>query len=185
MSENVYLCEPATVAETANRYYGGDLTPDSGQVQEACARATAKFRSAIRHHLTEQTGLRLVLDGTGTRYLRLPVLEPVIRSVTVRGALTEPVGVSPYGLLEFSSPLPPTLGAVVVELERCGLEHVPEEVSAAVMVEAVMALGRTPGVQSETVGAVSVSYGATGVVGVREQWQEAVENYRIRVGDRA
>lgn len=179
------LCDPETVAATAAHHYGQPLTNKDPVVLEACRVATARFRSAIGHHLTQQLDLSLTLDGNGTRVLRLPVLRPVIRAVRVDGDEVTGWHVSGAGLLGLQHPTPRRYGVVVVDVDRCGLVDIPEEVRAVVTQQAVMGVGQSPGVQTMTVGSMSLTFGSTSALGVAETWATAVEAWRIRQGDRA
>lgn len=182
---NDYLCDPNEVAALANAYLGGELTGDSDQVLSACSKVAARFRGAIRHHLTLQEDVELWLDGTGTCFLRLPVLRPRGVSVFVNDEPVQVVGVSRAGLLQFAEPLPRLFGCVRVVIQSCGVEEVPAEVASAVATAAVMEISHQPGIQSMQVGSVNVVYGATGTTGTREEWETVVEKWRIQVGDRA
>ena len=68
------LCNPSEVAALANAYYGANLNSDSIQVTGACRKAAARFRSAIRHHLTLEEDKVIVLDGNGLHHIRLPAV---------------------------------------------------------------------------------------------------------------
>lgn len=182
---NDYLCDPNEVAASANTYLGGELTGDSDQVLSACSKVAARFRGAIRHHLTLQEDVELWLDGTGTCFLRLPVLRPRGVSVFVNDEPVQVVGVSRAGLLQFAEPLPRVFGCVRVVIQSCGVEEVPAEVASAVTTAAVIGMTQQPGISQITVGSVSQTFGSTSANGVNEEWSNAVEKWRIQVGDRA
>lgn len=179
------LCDPQEVANRANAYYGSNLNAGSIQVTASCAKAAARFRAAIRHHLTLEEDKTFVLDGTGTNHIRLPILEPVVRSISIQGRPVTGFNVSPNGMIQFSERIPRVFGAVTVELERCGLDTVPAEVAEAVMSAATIGVGQQPGVSQTSVGGIQVTYGSTSANGVTEEWSNAVQAYQIRVGDRA
>lgn len=179
------LCNPSEVAALANAYYGANLNSDSIQVTGACRKAAARFRSAIRHHLTLEEDKVITLDGNGLHHIRLPVLNPVVRSVIVDGEEYKNLPVSPNGMIQFPGRLPLKFGAVIVDLAKCGLEEVPPEVAEAVSAAAIVGVGQQPGVSQTSVGGIQVTYGSTSANGITEEWSNAVQNYQIRAGDRA
>lgn len=182
---NDLLCDPEEVAGIANTYLGGGFTAKSEQVLSSCSKVAARFRGAIRHHLTLQEDVELWLDGTGTCFLRLPVLQPRGVSVFVNDEPVTVVGVSRSGLLQFAEPLPRVFGCVRVVIQSCGVAEVPAEVAAAVSTAAVIGMTQQPGISQITVGNVSQTFGSTSANGVNEEWSNAVEKWRIQVGDRA
>lgn len=182
---NELLCDPEEVAAIANTHFGGGFTAESEQVLSSCAKAAARFRGAIRHYLTVEQDVEFWLDGTGTCFLRLPVLHPVGVSVEVLGEPVTVVGVSRSGLIQFAEPLPRVLGSVQVLVQSCGVAEVPPEVASAVTTAAVIGMTQQPGISQITVGSVSQTFGSTSANGVNEEWSTAVEKWRIQAGDRA
>lgn len=182
---NDLLCDPEEVASIANTHLGSSFTAKSEQVLSSCSKVAARFRGAIRHHLTTQENQEFWLDGTGTCFLRLPVLQPRGVRVMVYGEPVQVVGVSRSGLLQFAEPLPRVFGSVQVLVQSCGVEEVPPEVAAAVTTAAAIGMTQQPGISQITVGSVSQTFGSTSANGVNEEWSNAVEKWRIQAGDRA
>lgn len=186
MTETVeYLCDPETVAGLATSYYNQPFTAADVRVTEACRIASARFREAVRHPVTNSGPQTFVLDGTGTRFIQLPVLKPVIEQVAVYGEPVQDVKVSARGILEFAAPTPRGLGVVTVTVLSSGLDEVPEGIRGPVLWAALLRVGQYPGVQSVQVGSMNAVYGATGTTLVTEEWSQAVANYQIGRGDRA
>ena len=179
-----YLCEPATVAGLASTYYNENFASEDLRVLEACRNASARFRAAVRHHVTDTGHEEFTLDGTGTRYVQLPVLNPVIERVSIYGKPAE-ARVSRRGILEFTNATPRSLGAVYVSILSSGVGEVPDDIAGPVAWAALMRVGHYPGVTSLGVGSMSATFGSTAASGVSEEWSQAVANYQIQVGDRA
>lgn len=179
-----YLCDPVVVADLATTYYNQDFKTEDVRVTEACRNASARFREAVRHPVTDTGPQEFTLDGTGTRYVQLPVLNPVLERVSINGVEVKP-RVSRHGILEFTDPTPRGLGVVYVQIKNSGLETVPEGISGPVTWAALLRVGQYPGVQSIAVGSMNAVYGATGTTVVTEEWSQAVANYQIGRGDRA
>ncbi|WP_178945906.1 hypothetical protein [Kocuria sp. TGY1127_2] len=179
-----YLCDPEIVADLATTYYNQTFSAEDVRVIEACRNASSRFRAAVRHPVTNPGPQQFILDGTGTRYVQLPVLNPVIERVSIHGEPTK-TRVSRRGILEFNTVTPRNLEAIDVSILSSGLETVPEEITGPVTWAALLRVGQYPGVQSIQVGAMSAVYGATGTTIVTEEWSQAVSNYQIQRGDRA
>ncbi|WP_224284909.1 mobile element protein, partial [Streptomyces sp. LS1784] len=151
----------------------------------ALAAASARFRGAVRHPVARAAGDTIRLYGDGTDRLLLPVA-PVtaVTSVTVDGApVTDWRLRGDAGILRRTVGCWPDWAEVVVVCDH-GYDPIPDDIQQAVTDQARTVYTVQPGVQSVQAGGESVTYGAAAATGVTAQWTEAVENYRLRRGDR-
>ncbi|MBT2477644.1 mobile element protein [Streptomyces sp. ISL-94] len=152
--------------------------------------ASRRFRGAVRHPVSLIEGETVTLDGNGTASLLLPAA-PVtgVTELEVDGvALVDGTDYSwsADGYLR-------RLGSLVwPDSPRCitltyshGYALIPEDIQEVVIDQARALYAILPGVQQQTVGAQSVTFGVQAATGVTAQWSAAVERYQLNRGDRA
>lgn len=161
----------------------GDAPGDQAKRERAVRSASADFRAAVRHPVSRVTGARFTLDGPGGTTLRLPVLNPTITAVRINGQdVTDTVRASHTGYLERPAGWPRGFGTIEVELDH-GLETLPEDITAAVLERAAWAANVMPGINMLVLDGATVQFRPE--TGTSQKWTDAVEKYRIGLGDRA
>lgn len=145
----------------------------------ALRRASARFRGAVRHHVSPVDADEVVLDADGSRVLLLPHVP--VREVlwVILGGVT----ITDYrwtrdGRLRRARGWPD--GPVTVIYDH-GYKPVPDDIVEAVLQQAAYLYARDPGVQSMAVGGESVTFARAGVT---EEWSQAVDRYRIDRAER-
>lgn len=151
------------------------------RIRDALAAASARFRAAVRHHVSHVDDDTVVLDGTGSESLLLPH-SPVtaVSAVVVEGSdVTEQVQRSTEGMLRYPGGFPDTLGAVSVTYSH-GYDPVPDEIADVVLSAAETAYAGAGDVASMTVGGEQVTFRQ----GVSHAWSVVADQYRLNRGDR-
>lgn len=181
------MATPLANPDDLAKWFPG-TTADDELLLAALDEASARFRGAVRHHVSAELATTVTLDGLGRSVLRLPALNVVPSSVTCTVDGVElAVQVSGDGVLARAdgSKFPAGLGNVAVTFDAgYADEEIPEEIQAAVLDQAKILLEIRRGVQSLTTGPFSVTYAAD-AGGVSQQWADVVDAYRIRAGDRS
>lgn len=163
---------------------------DDPKLLAALNAASRRFRGAVRHPVSLVVGETVVLDGNGTSSLLLPAA-PVsaVSALEVDGeALT--VGTdyswSADGYVRRLNCLvwPDRLRCVTVTYTH-GYAQIPDDIQEVVIDQARALYAILPGVQQQTVGSQSVTFGVQAATGVTAQWVAAVERYQLNRGDRA
>jgi hypothetical protein len=149
--------------------------------------ATRRFRGAVGHPVTQVVDDTVVLDGNGRETLLLPVWPTTaVTSVVLDGCdLTEGTDYSwsDAGILRRLGRRvwPDRLRCLTVTYTHGWLwDDLPGDVQEVVLDQAQIMDAVRPGVQSQTVGGQSVTFGAAGAVGVTDQWSKAVARYKVR-----
>jgi hypothetical protein len=126
----------------------------------------------------------VVLDGNGRKSVLLPVWPTTaVASVTLDGELL--VEHTDYewsgaGILRRLCALwPDRLRCLTVTYSH-GWAEVPKDIQEAVIDQARSMDTVVPGLQSKTVGAQSVTFGAQAAIGVTSQWSAAVDRHKVR-----
>lgn len=166
------------------------VSPSDDKLMSALLEASNRFRGAVRHYVSRQTDVTTTLDGRGTIYLTLPVIELDTSSVTVRlDGATDPIAVaaSRTGTIARTdgAVFPNGLGNVSVTYTAGFADDaIPPEIQAVVLDQAKLLYALKRGVQWLAVGGISMSSSQTDAQGVTQAWTDVVELYRIRVADR-
>ncbi|MFE2600112.1 mobile element protein [Streptomyces sp. NPDC059396] len=181
MATDDYLADPAELALWLGK------PADDPKLLAALRAASRRFRGAVRHPVTLVENDMVTLDGNGRESMLLPVWPTTaVASVTLEGKLlVEGVGYSwsDMGVLRRlgGARWPDRLRCLtVVYSHGWAIGTMPEDISEAVIDQARTIATVTPGVQSKAVGGQSVTYGAQAATGVTDQWQKAVDRYKIR-----
>jgi hypothetical protein len=163
------------------------LGVDAGDPQLIAAldAASARFRAAVRHPVSEVTGDEVTLDGNGAATLALPAA-PVtdVHTVEVDGDEITDYEWSGTGMLYRAAGWPRRYRSVVVTYDH-GYDPVPDDIVAAVLDQARAVYLIRPGVSQIQTGSENISFGAVSSIGASAQWSTAVELYRLNRGDRA
>ncbi|MCT2279300.1 hypothetical protein M3G91_16920 [Micromonospora chalcea] len=160
---------------------------DDPDMLDALRNASRRFRGAVHHSVHKVLGDEVWLDGDGSTELFLPAAPVLARPlVEVDG---QPLAAADFewsrrGILRRRCGWPDRLGAIRVLFDH-GYDPIPDDVQEAVLDQARIMAGTTPGVQTVQAGGESVTYGATATTGVTAQWSAAVEAYRVGRGDQA
>lgn len=151
------------------------------RVIDALVSASARFRAAVRHHVSRVDDEHVVLDGTGAVSLLLPHAPVLtVSAVLVEGEdVTEQVQASADGMLRYPDGFPDALGAVQVTYTH-GHDPVPDEIADVVLSAAETAYAGAGDVASMTVGGEQVTFRQ----GVSATWAVVAEQYRLNRGDR-
>jgi hypothetical protein len=162
---------------------------DDPKLLAALNAASRRFRGAVRHPVSLVAGETVVLDGNGTSSLLLPAA-PVtaVSEVEVDGEVLvdgTDYSWSADGYLRRLSCLvwPDSLRCITITYSH-GYAEIPEDIQEVVIDQARALYAILPGVQQQTVGAQSVTFGVQAATGVTAQWSAAVERYQLNRGDR-
>ncbi|MEU0808794.1 mobile element protein [Streptomyces sp. NPDC005970] len=179
MAADDYLADPEELAVWLGK------PADDLRLLNALRAATRRFRGAVGHRVTLVADDMVTLDGTGRESLLLPVWPTTaVASVVLDG--TELVEGTDYswsdaGLLRHlgCARWPDRLRCLRVTYSH-GWAEVPEDIQEAVIDQARSMFTVVPGLQSKTVGAQSVTFGAQAAIGVTSQWSAAVDRHKVR-----
>lgn len=157
---------------------------DDLKLLSALRAATRRFRGAVGHPVTLVTDEVVQLDGGGRRSLLLPVWPTTaVASVVLDGELlvehTDYEWSDTGVLRRLGCAWPDRLRCVEVTYSH-GWAVVPEDIQEAVIDQARSMFTVVPGLQSKTVGAQSVTFGAQAAIGVTSQWSAAVARHKVR-----
>lgn len=162
----------------------GVVEASSPAALSALGRASADFRSAVRHEVSE-AAYDVTLDGTGTSTLSLPAA-PVtaVSGVEVDGDPVSDYRWSASGLLERAAGWPRRYRAVRVQFVA-GFDPIPDDIRSVVVDRALGLLRSRPGLKSHTlqVGGMSETE-SFAEIGTSERWETTVARYRLNRGDR-
>jgi hypothetical protein len=164
------------------------VEPDDAVLMTALRAATKRFRGAVRWQVDQVTET-LTVNAPGTRELRLPVAYiTAVESIKLHGVeltIGTDVEWDEDGLLEMLHGRWPRAKRAVTITLTYGFAEVPDGIQEAVQDQAEAGFNIIRGLSSKQVGGITESFGAKEAIGVSEQWTTMVEQYRIRVGDRA
>lgn len=172
-----YLAPPAELATLTK------LPADSPALLLALSRASDRFRQAVGHpvHLVEDDDV--VLNGDGSEILLLPAAPFTDITVLVDGTeVTDYTADRRGGYLRRTGRWPYGLGNIEVTYSH-GYSVIPGGIRDAVLEQAQLNLIRA-GVQAESAGTQSVTWGSQATTGVTARWSEAVAVYQLGRGDR-
>jgi hypothetical protein len=177
-----YLADPEELAA----WLQVDAT--DSKLLAALGAASRRFRGAVRHPVSLVVGDTIVLDGSGAMSLLLPAAPVVdVSSVLVDGqALTAGTDYtwSTDGYLHrLGAVWPIGLRSVTVVYSH-GYAEIPGDIQEVVIDQARALYAVLPGVQQQTVGAQSVTFGVQAATGVTAQWAVAVDRYQLNRGER-
>jgi hypothetical protein len=187
------MAEPYLAAAAALATVTG-LPETSHKLLLALDRASERFRDAVGHPVTLVEDETIILDGVGGELLLLPAA-PVteLTSVKVRGTVVTDYEASlRAGTLRrtpttgggMAAEWPDGLGNIEVTYSH-GNAVVPGGIQDAVLEHAATLLLAPIGVQQETAGSQSITWGLQATTGVTQKWEEAVARYRLSGGDRS
>lgn len=178
MATDDYLADPQELAVWLGK------PADDLKLLAALRAATRRFRGAVGHQVTLMTDDVVTLDGGGRRSLLLPVWP----TTAVGGVVLDGVELvdgtdyswSDTGVLRrLGCAWPDRLRCLVVTYSH-GWAEVPADIQEAVIDQARSMFNVVPGLQSKTVGAQSVTFGAQAAIGVTDQWSKAVARHKVR-----
>jgi hypothetical protein len=174
-----YLADPEDLAILTG------LPSNSPALLLALDRASERFRSEVGHPVHLITGEVIRLDGDGGDTLFLPAAPFTTIAVKVDGtAVTDFVASRRSGYLRRVERWPDGLENIEITYTH-GYAVIPGAIRDAVLEQAaVQALVRA-GVQQETAGPQSVTWGTQATTGVTRKWADAVQNYSLGRGDRS
>lgn len=177
-----FLADPEELAEWLS------VPADNVTLLRALAAASRRFRGAVRHYVSFVADEAFTLDGNGQESLLLPAA-PVttVTSLALDGeALDEGTDFSwsADGYLRRISGCWPDRLRCVSGVYSHGYAVIPDEISEVVIDQARTMYAVQPGIQTQTVGGQSVTFGAQAAIGVSAQWTAVVERYRLNSGDR-
>lgn len=178
------LAEPADLA----LWIG--VPDDDRRMLAALRSASARFRGAVRWHVTYRARDEMWLDSRGGRVLHLPTMRvDKVHRVVVDGVELDPSGYrwSVDGLLERVGGVWPTGYRTVLVVADHGYDPIPDDIQEAVIDLARLIYATKPGISSMQVGGITTSFSTGGrhAVGTTEAWEQAVAAHRIERGDRA
>ncbi|MEV7867480.1 mobile element protein [Streptomyces sp. NPDC088124] len=181
MATDEFLADPAELAVKLGR------NADDPKLLYALRAASRRFRGQVRHPVTLVENDAVVLDGTGSESLLLPVW-PTTAVASVRlddVLLTEGTHYdwSEAGILRrLGCWWPDRLRclAVVYSHGFAPMPDVPGDIQEVVLERAETGFTLLAGVQSKAVGGQSVTFGAQAATGATEAWTQAVNRYKIR-----
>ncbi|MFC9429254.1 mobile element protein [Streptomyces sp. NPDC056987] len=179
MATDDYLADPAELAAWVGK------PASDPKLLAALTAATRRFRGAVGHRVTLVEDETVILDGNGRESVPLPVWPTTaVASVTLNGQLLEETTAYDWSDMGVLRRLgcrrwPDRLRCLTVVYSH-GWADVPEDIAEAVIDQARSMFVVTPGVQSKAVGGQSVTFGAQAAIGVTDQWQKAVDRYKIR-----
>lgn len=184
------LADPAELAARLR------VDPTDALVALAVRRASDRFRAAVRHPVTQVLGDAVVINGSGSDTLLLPVA-PVtaIASVTITWpALTgmPPTLVTGYqadrahGILRRDADWwPDGLGNIEVVCDHgYPADQVPGDIADAVLEQAEQQYLALAGIEQAHQGQQAINFGKN-FGGVTQRWVEAVARYQLGGGDRS
>jgi hypothetical protein len=171
------LADPADLAVKL-----GKSADDAGVVL-ALNLASERFRGQTRNPISLVQHDSIVLDGAGTRVMRLPVW-PVteVVSVTVANVTVTDPEWSADGLLRLHGRFPDRWRSVQVVYSH-GHDPVPGDVQEVVLDQAASISEANPWFAQVVSGQEQEAYSTAATVGTTSQWAHAVAKYRIG-GDR-
>lgn len=155
-----------------------------GKLLLALARASSRFRGAVRHIVSLADDV-VLLDGNGSQALILPAAPVVGRpDVEIDGQTVTDFSVSRSGMLRRAGGWPDGLGNVQVSYTH-GYDEIPGDIQDAVLEQAELQYKILAGVQQASLGAQSVTFGTQASVGVTQRWTDAVTSHMLNRGDRS
>ncbi|MCY4726702.1 hypothetical protein NYO98_10470 [Nocardioides sp. STR2] len=155
-------------------------TATDARLLVALRAASARFRGAVRWQVHRVTDERLVVNGTGTRDLALPIRDIVDISAVEVDGVAVPVEWDEYGLLNRADGrLWPRRRRAVVITATYGFDPIPDDIAEAVQDQAEVGYNILRGLSSKQVGGITLTYGQSEAVGVSQAWSDAVDRYRI------
>jgi len=171
------------------------LPATSPKLLLALDRASERFRGEVGHPVTLVEDDTILLDGGGGDLLMLPAV-PVteIAEVKVGGtAVTDWVASLKSGVLRrtpgvdpgwgWTAAWPDGLGNIQVTYTH-GVDVVPGDIQDAVLEHAATLLLAPIGIQSETAGSQTVTWGVASTTGVTQKWADVVARHSLIRGDR-
>jgi len=163
-----------------------DVVATDPKLLLALRRASDRFRGAVRHPVSLVANDVVLLDGNGTQSLNLPAA-PVVGTptVTIDGtAVTDFRTSAKNGILRRSSCWPDDLGNIQVTYTH-GYAEIPGDIADAVLEQAQLQYEVLAGVAQMSLGSQSIGFGTQATVGTTQRWSDAVQKYRLNVGDRS
>lgn len=181
---NELLADPADLALLSG------LPADDTRLLTALLSASRRFAGAVRHPVRYVEDDDILLDGHGTASLLLPAIPVVdVTIVEVDGVelADDEFEWSADGLIERTEVWPRRRRIVRVVYSH-GYDPIPGDISAVVTEAAQMALNTDPGISTQSVGGMSVSYATTyggSVSGATRAWADTIVKYRLNQGHRS
>ena len=169
-----YLCSVSALARSLGK------SEQDPNLLYAVDRASARFRCAVGHNLTQEPQT-LVRDPPAGESQRLPAGGVSELTVKLGGVPLEHVTYSPRtGALRRRGGWGSDLGSIEVSY-TAGSDEAPGDVADAVAEQAasIYATLATPGVQQISQGVRSITFGTASTVGTTQRWTEAVERHRL------
>jgi hypothetical protein len=121
----------------------------------------------------------ILLDGNGTELLLLPAAPFTTIAVEVDGeAVTDYTASTRAGVLRRSALWPDGLENIQVTYTH-GYATIPGAIQDAVLEQAAIQARVPAGVQQETAGTQSITWGLAATTGVTQKWADAVNLYRL------
>lgn len=174
-----YLAQPEDLAALTK------LPVSSQLLLVALSRASERFRLAVGHPVHKVEDDLVLLDGDGTDFLFLPAAPFTDITVLVNGvAVTDFVANRRTGVLRRRNRWPDGMGNISVVYSH-GYDPIPGGIQDAVLEQAAVLALVQAGVQSESAGPQSITYGQQATSGVTQRWSDAVAAYRLGRGDRS
>lgn len=174
-----YLAKPEDLAALIR------LPETSPRLLLALERASNRFRAEVGHPVHLVQGDVVELDGDGTDTLHLPAAPFTSISVKVDGAaVTDFTASRRSGVLRRACRWPDGLGNIQVTYTH-GYAVIPGAIQDAVLEQAAVQAVVLPGVQQETAGSQSITWGVSATTGATQKWTDAVNTYSLGRGDRS
>lgn len=180
---------PKYLAKLADLSTQTRLPVNDPELELALRRASNRFRDAVHHpvHRVENETIRL--NGRGGQTLHLPARPVDVHTVEVGGVvLVEGTGYevdADAGILRrLGNYWPDGLGRIKVTYSH-GWEEIPGGIEDAVLEHAATIAMVQAHLQQNSAGSTQESYGAAALIGTTQKWTDAVEKYRLNVGDRS
>ncbi|MCI1673145.1 MAG: hypothetical protein LKI34_02850 [Bifidobacterium tibiigranuli] len=153
---------------------------DNPKLLLALRRASDRFIDAIGWNPAYTPNDTIVMDGSGTRTLLLPVMHiSAITSVTIADETTADYTANlNAGILRRASGWPDELGNITVTCSH-GYEQIPGGLADAILEQAETQYRALAGIQSYALGGRSITFGAATTVGVTQKWSDAAARYSL------
>lgn len=173
-----YLAEATDLATLTN------MSASSPKLLLALDRASNRFRAAVGYPVHQVEDDTVLLDGDGGAILLLPGRPCSDVTVKIDGTAVTDWSASLWiGALRRASGWPLGLGNIEVTFTH-GYTTIPGPVQDAVLEQAAQQALVPIGVQSETAGPQTITYGPQASIGVTAKWTEAVAAYSLGRGGR-